>query len=466
VTLADVKRIRARWRRSPVLFVQDVWAPKFRDQQKAVLECFGEKSTTRKVAWRAYRGSGKTTVEAWLTLWHPLVWDDAVTITTSGTWRQVTTQQWREVDKQFRLAKQRGWALGPDPLKTRWEPIPGNMAIGVSSKLPGNLEGYHSRHVFVIFDEAKVVADAVFKATFGYEQSAESVRALAASAAGKNVGFFFDRFKAKGWKPFHSDGELSPDCSREWIEMMARELGEDSPFYRAQVKAEFYEEDANTLIPYSLLDLARAGGGDDCEVKPGDKKSLGIDVGAGGDLSSLCGRHGPRFFVGQTLKREDTTETLGAAIALHRQHHFDRATVDATGVGKGVADMLAKEKLRVVKYFAGGTMGVDSERFRMRRDQDAWGLRQRFADGHADCSDLPEPFWVRLAGQANSIRIVRNPRGQYCLEAKDAYKRRVAQERGPEFAHSPDEFDSAVMCNAELGGPPPAIGIASATPRK
>lgn len=449
MTLAELKRLRTRWRNYPAAFVKDIWAPTFRDKQEKVLNSFGEKSRDWKTAWRAYRGSGKTTVEAWLALWHTTVYDDAVTITTSGTFRQVKEMQWYEIGKQFRLAQRRGLTLGPDPQTTQWNPKPDSRAIGVSCKEPGNIEGFHAKHVLVIIDEAKIVADAVFRATFGYEQSAESVRVLCASAAGKNTGFFYERFQAKDWKPFHSDGEKSKDCSKAWIAMMARELGEDSPYYRAQVKAEFYEEDASTLIPYSMLDLARQGGNDDNEPNRTDPMVLGVDVGAGGDLSALCLRHGYRFFHGETLKREDTTETTGAAMALHNEHHIDRAVVDAVGIGKGVADTLAHEIKQVIKYHAGGTMGIDKKGFRMRRDEDAWGLRLIFEAGDADCREMPEPFWLRFAGQANTIKIIRNPRGQYCLEDKASYKRRMRGERGAEFARSPDEFDSWSMCAAK-----------------
>ena len=340
---------------------------------------------------------------------------------------------------------------GAEPLTTQWNPKADSFAIGVSCKDPGNIEGFHAKHVLVIIDEAKVVPDAVFRATFGYEQSAETCRVLCTSAAGKNSGFFYERFQAKDWRGFHSDGEKSKDCSKEWVAMMARELGRDSPYYKAQVKAEFYEEDEDTLIPYHMLDFARAGGRDDNEPARTAPMVLGLDVGAGGDLSALCLRHGARFFHGETLRRQDTTETTGAAMALHNQHTLNRAVVDAVGIGKGVADTLAHEipKAKIVKYNAGSTAGIDRSRFRMARDQDAWGLRLRLADGDADFSDMPEDYWISFAGQANTIKIKRNPRGQYILEDKATYKRRMRGERGKEFARSPDEFDAAVMCSCE-----------------
>ena len=62
---------------------------------------------------------------------------------------------------------------------------------------------------------------------------------------------------------------------------------------------------------------------------------------------------------------------------------------------------------------------------------------------------MEEPFWIRFAGQANTIKIIRNPRGQYCLEHKEGYKRRMRGERGAEFARSPDEFDAVTMCAAK-----------------
>ena len=451
--------IMARYRNYPAAFVSDIWNPRFRDKQEAVLNAFGEKSPCHKIAWRAYRGAGKTTVQAWLTIWHTLCYDDAVTVTTSGTFRQVKEMQWREIGKQFRLAGRRGPALGPDILTTQWNAKADSFAIGVSCKDPGNLEGFHAKHVLVILDEAKIVPDAVFKATFGYEQSAASVRVLCASAAGKNVGFFYDRFQAKDWLPFHSDGEKSADCSRVWIGMMARELGPNSAYYRAQVKAEFYEEDSHTLIPYSMLDLARSGGRDGNEPTRTDQIVAGVDVGAGGDLSAICLRHGYRFFHGETLKREDTTETTGAVMALHHKRNINRAVVDATGIGKGVADVLAHNIETVVKYHAGGGVS-DKKGFLMRRDEDAYGLRMVLAEGDADFSDMPEPFWVRFAGQANTIKIIRNPRGQYCLESKEPYKRRMRGERGAEFARSPDEFDSVVMCASKSRTPDPPKGLA------
>jgi len=464
---ADNQRIvLRRWRRSPALFAQDIWGITFRDKQREVLDAFGEGNReTWKTAWRGFRGCSKTATEAILALWHPTVYHDSVVVTTSGTWRQVKEMQWREIGKWYRRAPPAAKKIfGEEPLTTQWNHRPDAFAIGVSCKDPGNIEGFHARHVLVIVDEAKVVPDSVFRATFGYEQSAETVRMFCASAAGRNIGFFHDRFHTEGWNGVHSDGEESPDCSPEWIAMMKQELGEDSPYYRAQVKAEFYEEDERTLVPAHALDLARKGGGDD--LTPGGEKAMGVDVGAGGDLSSLCARHGPHFFHASTLKREDTTETYGAALDVHRDHKLDRITVDAAGVGKGVSDLLAKEKgLYVEKYFAGGR-ARDPERFNMRRAEDAYGLRMRFVEGQADCHELPESWWIRFAAQANSIRISRNPRGQYELESKAAYKSRMSEERGPEFARSPDELDSAVMCCAAPKRPPPSKAVAFSTKRK
>lgn len=455
MTFPELKKLRERWRNSPARFVSDVWGVKFRDKQRAVLDAFCQKNHHAKVAWRAYRGAGKTTVEAWLALYHCCMYDDAVVVMTSATFRQVKEMQWREIGKQFRLAQRRGLTLGPEPQTTQWNAKADSFAIGLSCRDPNNIEGFHAKHVLVILDEAKAVSDAVFRATFGYESTAKTCKVLCASAAGKNVGFFFDRFKTPDWIKFHSDGERSKDCSRTWIAMMARELGVKSAYYRAQVKAEFYEEDESTLIAFHLLDLARRGGGDDCEPQKDDENEVGVDVGAGGDLSAICLRRGPRFFHGETLKRENTMETVGAVMALHHRYKIAKATVDAAGVGVGVADRIGEQGIRAVKYFAGGGAS-DKKRFLYRRSEDAYGLRERFTQQLADFSDMPEDFWLRFAGQANTIKLVRNSLGQYVLENKDAYKRRMSEVRGKEFARSPDEFDSVCYCNAPDRGLGPA----------
>ena len=105
----------------------------------------------RRTAIKACHASGKTFTLTVATLWWVARYSNGIVLTTSPTQRQVKTQLWSEIHRLVARARIAYPPLNSIRLELRGED---NFAFGFSINQTENFQGYHSKHVLIIVDEA------------------------------------------------------------------------------------------------------------------------------------------------------------------------------------------------------------------------------------------------------------------------------------------------------------------------
>jgi len=154
----------------------------------------------------------------------------------------------------------------------------------------------------------------------------------------------------------------------------------------------------------------------------------------------------------------DLMQTCGRVAQAARDERPARIVIDGVGMGAGVVDRLRElqregelEGIEIV-LFASGERARDPAKWKSRRDEAFWALRERYRDGgiaHA----AP---WSGLTGQLTALRYRFTSRGQIEIESKDELRRRGLP--------SPDQADAVALAFAPLA-PPAFRPTALAAPR-
>lgn len=149
---------------------------------------------------------------------------------------------------------------------------------------------------------------------------------------------------------------------------------------------------------------------------------LGVDVGGGGDSSTIAERRGPVVRIRHEDHNPDTMQTCGHAVAWYRKTNAEAVNVDTIGIGHGVVDRGVEQKLPFIGINV-GEQAFEPENFVNRRAELWWDVRERFEQGLIDI----DPGDEDLAGELVEIRFKRTSSGKIQIESKaDAKARGVA----------------------------------------
>jgi len=155
----------------------------------------------------------------------------------------------------------------------------------------------------------------------------------------------------------------------------------------------------------------------------------------------------------------DLMQTCGQVVAAARRERPARIVVDGVGMGAGVVDRLRElqregelEGSEIV-LFASGERASDPAKWKSRRDEAYWSLRERYQEGRmAHAAGVASG----LTGQLTALRYRFTSRGQLEIESKDELRRRGIP--------SPDQADAVALAFAPLA-PPPFLPVARAAAR-
>lgn len=223
--------------------------------------------------------------------------------------------------------------------------------------------------------------------------------------------------------------------ARQWIAELASTYGEESATFKSRVLAEFPTQDDDGLISAAWILSAQ-----ETELYPGDSAPVvfGVDVagGGGGDSTVIVRADG---LVARTVFESKSVDTMEATGEVMRRLADDRdgalAVVDATGLGAGCFDRLREQGANVLAFNA-GEKAHRPERFKNRRAESYWTLREQLREGLIDL----DPDDDLLASQLLAIRWSTDSAGRTVIESKaDARSRGVA---------SPDHADALMMAVA------------------
>lgn len=394
MTPTQAVKLRAHYRLHPEWFFQHIlgFIP-YRQQIDIAQSVITNRTTT--VA--SCNSAGKTGTAGCLVLWYLMCWPESLVVTTAPTWRQVKDLLWSEVNTRYGKAK---IPLGGNaPNVVGWQISPNHFAVGVSSKDPNRVQGYHadSGHILVVADEAAAIEELMFEGFYAILTSADARFVMLGNPTSQS-GTFRDSFKpgslahrikidafdtpnfeANG---IHSEEQLTEtiESGRQlkmpypnlvspiWAYERLKKWGAGSPMYQSRVRANFPDAGENNLIPLNWIEAATSNerlekilginlvdSADSEQEKLNDamrKIALddyiaqqntvrGVDVARfGSDSTPITKRWGKVVGFPDVKYKQDTMQTAGRIWPLIRNLPTDLTLIDVIGVGGGVVDRL------------------------------------------------------------------------------------------------------------------------------
>jgi len=392
----------------------------------------------RRTAVRSCNSAGKTKVTSDIALAFLYNMAPSIVATTAPTFRQVRDLLWQEIRAQYNtyLADD----IGVDCQQTRLEFEPGWFMVGLSPDSGVALQGLHQANILIIFDEAPGVRPEIVKAANTLMASGNAHMLWIGNPL-EASGHFYDVFRGGGdWNKIHISCEMTPNFTGEelperikgelitpqWEAEMREEWGEDSPLYLSGCKGEFPLDDGLSVIPLKLcMDAVNR------EIEPEGDMVLGVDVGAGGDLSAYCRRRGQVILDVTTQSTPEPDDIESRILEMHARDHYKLITIDSGGIGWGPVGHLRAMGLPV-RGINAGSRPDDPEHYKNMRAQLWYGGREwlkygRIPDDKQLIADLTSTHQKNLSGL-----------GQLQVESKEDTKKRLG-------TRSPDRGDAFLL---------------------
>lgn len=439
------------------------------EKQQEINDAIARAVKERKdVAIRSCHSSGKTWDLARIVLWFLSNFPHSNVITTAPTFRQVEQLLWRDIRIAHRNAI---IPVGGTMLMTRWEIDLDWFAIGLSTDIPENFQGFHAPYILVVVDEASGVPENIFEAIDGITSGGIAVVIMIGNPT-KISGSFAKAMKSPDVIKLHISGFDTPNVKAgytivpglmapDYPEKMARKYGKDSDVYRIKVLGEMPRAESDTLISvddveqaqrrklpdYSKLWIcsndAQEYDGDSACPKCGKTdrrlkfpKKMGVDVARfGNDDSVIVIRQGGKVLRRESRHGQDTMEIAGWAKRVSKEESItaENMFVDVIGIGAGVVDRL-KELGLTVNAVNVADKAVDEEAYVNLRAEASWAVRKAFKDGDVELPENDENFL-----ELTNIKY-KFPGGRIQIEAKEDMKKRGLQ--------SPDTADALMLTYA------------------
>jgi phage terminase large subunit len=329
-----------KYQQDPAAFAEEILGVTPWSKQREILTAIARPRS--RVAVASGHKVGKSALAALAALWFYCSYPDARVVMSSVTARQVDQILWREVKKMLKRAGRCALCRARDPWGfSRCEdceavrPIPeepGGLArtglrsedfrelVGFTAKEAEAVAGISGANLLYVLDESSGIPDEIHEAIDG--NRAGGARVLMISNPTRTEGRFFHAFHAGKdfWTPFVISSEDSPNvlagcelipglASREWVDEMKHEWGEDSPLYLVRVKGKFCLNEAGKIVSLHAITEAQERWKDHAEAlaaavaagKPIDETGtlqIGIDPagdGEGGDETAMAVRRGQRI---------------------------------------------------------------------------------------------------------------------------------------------------------------------------
>lgn len=422
---ADPPKWVTGWTKSwnnPLLFVTDVIGATPEPWQKEALEKLAQH---KRLSIRAGHGVGKTTLIAWVVLWFLTTHHPCKIPVTANSQDQLRDVVWAEIASWARKL--------PDELRSQIEVTAERVALKAapeeafavartaSKDRPEALQGFHSRHLLFVIEEASGIDDIVFEVAQG-ALSTEGAMVLMVANPTRLSGFFYDshhRLRDR-WATMRVNSEDVPRARGHIDDIIAR-YGRDSNAYKVRVLGEFPTTEDEQVIPLEWVEAATTR-----KVEPFRRYRpvWGVDVARfGDDRTALAKRQGNRLLEPVKFWRgKDTMQVAGLVKAEYdatetRLRPSD-ILVDVIGIGAGVVDRLFELGLPVRGVNVGEQAAV-SDRFMRLRDELWWAARDWF--GRKDCA-IPRDDALISELVAPTYTI--NSTGKVLVERKDELKKR------------------------------------------
>ena len=436
------------WQHNPDKFCEDVlratpqkWQRKF---MKAISQArFGEPNDGDeckvRFAIKSGTGVGKTGAVSMLILWHLGVFPDSKIPCTAPTSPQIKAVLWPELRKWVSNVPDELKPYFPFDVQTDKVVLHENFAVARTAREenPEGFQGFHSRNIMLIADEASGVPDAIFLAGQGV-MAEEGALTLLIGNPTRPTGWFFDAFHGDS----HNYWTLTVACTdservpKKYIDDMREKHGENSYEFRVRVMGLFHLEDSGLIIPRPWIDEAV-----ERDVSPtSDYIIWGVDVSDGRDKSALAKRMGnillepPRAWGGKELM-----QSVGVIVDEYYNTKTtqmpDEICVDAIGMGTGfvqrLREALAGEPVKITGVNVALTGAQVGDRFTSRRVE-LWDRGRKWFE--SSICRIPKGC-NELAAQLSSVE----------WEVKDSNGKWAIVDKAAGVGHSPDVADAFLL---------------------
>jgi hypothetical protein len=312
-------------------------------------------------------GVGKSTLMAWLILWTLTTFEESLGVATAGSESQLRVRLWGELARQF--------SQMPDDLRLQFELAAtaiyskqSSMTWRVDARAwsPLSQESFSGLHnfgkrVLVVFDEASMIAEPIFRATDGMLNDAQTQTIWIVCGNGVRLDGRFRQCFAGGkfaglWKTFQVDSREVSLTSKEAIAEKIQFYGLDSNYCRVHVRGLFPTASAMGLIPADVVEQAAMR---ETWTDPRAATVIGADIASGHSEDSSCivVRRGldAKSFPIQRFPNLDPIQFSYRIAQVAREVNADAVFIDAGGIGEGVIGKLRELNVPGVHaiYFGG-----------------------------------------------------------------------------------------------------------------
>lgn len=420
------------WKADPVLFVRMVFGVEPTEQQAAILRDIAAPGA--RVAVKAGHGVGKTTIAAWIAIWHVFLFPNSKVGATAPSASQLRDVLMAEIQKWLTEAhpwvrKQLKWS------SMRLEVIGNEAGQFLTARTarpesPDALQGLHADNILFLLEEAFGIADKIFEVAKGTMTGANS-RSLLIGNPTAVTGYGYDAFhrNKQFWKRHTLSCINSPLVTKEYVEECRQEYGEDSDRFKVRVLGEFPSQTINQLISRSLADEAAKR-----QLNPGSYQFAPVIIGVdcaweGDDRTTVVMRQGLHSRILGSWQKMSDHMTLGGLI----NQWWDEFKADACfidfGMGTGVYSFLKSIGKNPILVNFGGTSGMPeyaNKRTEMWCEMEKWlKVGGQVEDKEEMIDDLVGPQLYFL------------PSGKKIMERKKEMKKRGIR--------SPDKADGLCL---------------------
>jgi hypothetical protein len=442
VTQAETDRIARRrlqlWREDPIRMVREEFKAEPDAWQAEALTLFAQPATER-LALKACKGPGKTTVLAWI-IWNFLATRlQAKVAATSITEDNLSDNLWPELAKwqafsPFLLA---AFLWTKTRIVNRQSPETWFAAARTwpkhadAQRQAETLAGFHADHVLFVLDESGGIPQAVMTTAEAVLATGVETKVVQAGNPTHLEGPLFRActIDAHLWKRVTVTGDpdnphRSPRIKLEWARQQIASYGRDNPWVKVNVLGEFPDASINALLGVEDVQQAQAR-----HLRPDvyewSQKRLGVDVARfGDDRTVIFPRQGLASFRPVVMRNARTTDIAARVARAKATWQSEVEFVDDTGHwGHGVIDNLVTAGIPSI-----GVVFSDpalNPRYRNRRAEMWMEMAEWVKHGGA----LPKA--PELLGEL-TVPTYSFVAGKFVLEEKDQIKARLG--RSPDLA--------------------------------
>lgn len=425
--------MNAEWVVRPSAFVRECLRAQPDAWQDEVLEAVAQ--GRQRIALKASKGPGKSTLLAWLGWWFLATRVDPKVVATSvteanlqdGLWTELAKWQQRspELRKAFVWGKER--ITAKQHPETWWCAARTWPKTADPSQQSNTLAGVHADHVLFLIDEAGGIPDAVVAtAEAGLANAGQEGREAILVIAGN---------------PTHLSGPLYRACTRErhlwwireisgdpddpkrasrvnvqWAREQIEKYGRDDPWVLVNVFGQFPPGQSNALVGVEEATAAakRELGRRQYE---NEVKILGVDVARfGDDRSVLFPRQGLAAMKPKVFRHQDTMQLASQVGWLTDKWEPDAIFVDQATFGAGVVDRVKELGYPVIGIDFGGKPG-DSKYRNMRAQM--WHRMAEWIRAGGAIPNMPE-----LIAELTTPTYDFDEHGKLRVEKKEEVKKR------------------------------------------